>query len=104
MFCAEPSCNDPPTDQFCEERGLLSNERKGEVRFFVEVGIFTKRGVATCFLVASDALNATDGVLIKNVVVADPQFEWKAGANRNETVKVPIVTERPWKAAKNNQR
>ena len=52
-----------------------------------------------CFFVARDALDAVDRVLVKNAVVANPEFEGKAGTDGNEAVKVVVVAQGPGKAA-----
>src|SRR5262249_30964242 len=104
MLRTEPSGDDAAANQLCEQCGLPSNEGKGEPRFFIEIGTFAELGIVTGFFITGNALEAADRVLIKNVVVADPQFERETGANRNETMKVVMVAEGPRKAAKNNHR
>ena len=55
------------------------------------------------FLEAGDALEAAEGVFIKNIVVADPELEGKAGANWNEAVEDFVVADGPWYATDDDQ-
>src|SRR5258705_4587500 len=103
MFSADPGGNDSSTCQVEEERGSLADESVGAGPLFGEVGIFTKLRVVASFFKASDALDAVEGMGIKDVVVANPKFEGKAGPDGDYTVESCVVANGPRKAAQDNQ-
>src|SRR5260370_21868734 len=86
-----------------EKHRFLGDESGGAGPLFGEVGIFTELRVVAGFFEASDALDAVDGVGIKDVVVADPKFEGKAGTNGDYAVERSVVANGPGKAAEHNQ-
>jgi len=71
--------------------------------FIGEVGVFAEVRVFAGLFVAGDALNAADGVFVKNVVVADPQFEREAGADGDEAMERGVISNRPREAAEQDQ-
>src|SRR6266481_6769935 len=86
-----------------EKRGFFPDESCGVSPFFGEVGIFTELRVVAGFFETSDALDAVDGMGIKDVVVADPKFEGKAGANGDDAVESCVVANGPGKAAQHDK-
>ena len=86
------------------ERSMRADEVPGETAFLVHECGFAEVRVETSFTEASDALDAADGALIKDVIVAEPKFEGKITTNRNEAMKLNVVTNGPGKAAKNYNR
>ena len=87
-----------------EKRWFLADEIGGAFPLLGEVGVFAELRVVARFFEAGDALDAADGVGIKDVVVADPEFEGEAGADWNEAMKSSVVANGPREAAKKNQR
>src|ERR1700747_308249 len=103
MFGADPGGDDFSAGQL-EEKGWLVEDESGSASpFFGEGGIFSQLRVKASFFEASDALGTVDGVRIKNVVVADPQFEGKAGPNRDCAVESSVVSHGPREAAEHNE-
>src|SRR5216683_3066425 len=86
-----------------EKRWFLADEIGGAGPLLGEVGVFAELRVVARFFEAGDALNAVDGVGIKNVVVADPEFEGKTGTDGNETMESGVVANSPRQAAEKNQ-
>jgi len=87
-----------------EKRWLLADEIGGACPLLGEVGVFAELRVVARFFEAGDALNPVDCVGIKNVVVADPEFEGKTGTDGNETMESGIVANGPRQTTKENQR
>ncbi len=87
-----------------EKRWFLADEIGGAGPLLGEVGVFAELRVVACFFEAGDALNPVDCVGIKNVVVADPEFEGKAGTDGNETMESGVVANGPRQTTKKNQR
>src|SRR5215467_5706587 len=104
MLAAEPGGNDPPARQLRKQRRFVLDKGNRQARLLLKVGALPERRIPAGFLIPGDALNAARGVLVKEVVVADPQLEREAGADRNKTMKLAIVADGPGKAAKNYQR
>src|SRR5438045_2443113 len=91
MFGAEPGGDNSSTGEPHKKRRLATNEGSGDAPFFSEICAFADLRVMARFLEAGDALEAAEGVFIKNIVVADPELEGKAGANWNEAVADCVV-------------
>jgi len=72
MFSTDPGGDDFSPNEMEKQGRLLTDEKSGPGPFFGEVGVFAQLRVAPRFFEAGDALNAVDGVRIKNVVVAYP--------------------------------
>src|SRR6267154_3021851 len=87
-----------------KKRWFLADEIGGAGPLLGEVGVFAELRVVARFFKAGDALNAADGVGIKNVVVADPEFEGEAGADKYEAMESGVIANGPWQTAKENQR
>src|SRR6266404_913085 len=77
MFGACPGGDDFSGGETKKKRRFLLNERIREKGLFVEVGVFADLRIVARFLKAGDASEAADGVFVKNVVVADPEFKRK---------------------------
>src|SRR6266478_465657 len=86
-----------------KKRGFLVDESGGASPLFGEVDVFTELRVVAGFFEASNALNAVDGMGIKDVVVADPKFEGKAGPNGDYAVESCVVANGPGEAAQDHQ-
>src|SRR6266853_669242 len=87
-----------------EKRWFLADETGGTGPLLGEVGIIKKKSVVACFFEAGDAPNPVDCLGIKNVVVADPEFEGKTGTDGNETMESGVVANGPRQTTKKNQR
>ena len=87
-----------------EKRWLLADEIGGAGPLLGEVGVFAELRVVACFFKAGDALHPVACVGIKNVVVADPEFEREAGADKYEAMESRVIANGPRQAAKKNQR
>ena len=87
-----------------EKRWFLADEIGGARPLLGEIRVFAELRVVACFFEAGDALNAVDGVGIKNVVVADPEFEGKAGTDGNEAMESGVVANGPRQTAEENER
>ena len=77
MFGACPGGDDSSRGETEKKRRLLLNERIRETGLFGEVGVFADLRIVARLLEAGDASEAADGVFVKNVVVADPEFKRK---------------------------
>src|SRR5579859_8130838 len=81
---------------------MRTDEIPGEAALLVHVSVFTELRIKANFAEARDALRAADGVLVEDVVIADPEFEREIRAQRDETVELDVITDCPGKAAKDN--
>src|SRR5258708_7798191 len=87
-----------------EKRWFLADKIGGACPLLGEVGVFAELRVVARFFETGDALNPVDCVGIKNVVVADPEFEGKTGTDGNETMESGVVANGPRQTTKKNQR
>src|SRR5258708_16584060 len=87
-----------------ERRWFLGDETGGTGPLLGEVGVLAELRVVACFFEAGDALNPVDCAGIKNVVVADPEFEGKTGTDGNEMMESGVVANGPRQTTKKNQR
>src|SRR5215469_1382513 len=104
MFCAGPGGDHTPESKTQKQRRLAPDERQRVAALLVEIGVLAELCITARLFIAGDALNASDSMRIKNVIVADPQFERQTGAHCNEAMKLRVVAERPGQAAEENQR
>jgi len=103
-FGAEPCGGEAAKCKARFECRMCSDKVPSEAAFFVQVGILAELCVKADFTEARNAPDPADGVLIKDVVVADPKFERKTRAQRDETLEAEEVAYGPGSAAKNNNR
>ena len=82
-FGAEPCGGEAAKCKARFECRMCSDKVPSEAAFFVHVGVFAELRVKADFTEARNALRSTDGVLIKDVVVADPEFEREVRTQRN---------------------
>src|SRR5262249_51579005 len=99
-FGAEPCGGDAAEYKAGFGCRMCSDKVPSEAAFFVQVGILAELCVKADFTEARNAPDPADGVLIKDVVVADPKFERKTRAQRDETLEAEEVAYGPGSAAK----
>ena len=103
MFSARPGGDDSLARETQEKQRFLPDEGIREMPLFGEVGVFTDLCIVARFLEARDASNAADGMFVKNIIVADPEFKRKARTDGNQAMKRRVVAYGPRQATKNNQ-
>src|SRR5882762_5863938 len=104
MFGAGPGGDDSFGGEAQVERGVLTDEGSCEGGLFIEVGGFAELCVTASFFEAGDALATADGVWVKDVVVADPEFEGKIGAKRDGAMELRKVADGPRRAEEKDER
>src|SRR5215471_8864194 len=103
MLSACPGCNHPTQRQVQKQRWICANERRRVAPLFVEIRVFPELRIAAGLFVAGYALNPVNGMRIKNIVVADPQFERETGTNRDDPVKLRVVAGAPGETTEEGQ-
>jgi hypothetical protein len=77
-FGAKPCGDNSPTEELHRQAGMRADELPGVLPFFIEECGLAKLGVAADLFESGDAIHRA-GMLVVDLVVAHPEFEWKIG-------------------------
>ena len=80
---------------------MSAYEVESEPPLLIHETVLAELRIKARFAKARDALNASDGVFIKDIVVAEPQLKREIAANRDEAMEIHVVAKGPGETAKN---